>query len=232
MKITNAEIVAVAERSADVLTERRVLAAALNDPGLQRRLLLLQTVDAESEQEAPLPELDAALLGRLARLQEGMEIAARRVGREFVEQQTETSETLATSETSADRWASLVGRAQRVFTLEKRPIRLSALAPALAASEDNLQVQRESFDVEGIHIEIHQLPDTPPRLRFLVDASRSEGFRADATNAAVLALQEAGIVEFWLVTVPLNAQGIGAWEQPAPAVRGAVELLGVALVDG
>ena len=109
-------------------------------------------------------------------------------------------------------------------------MRLSALAPALAASDESLQVQRDIFDVEGVHIEIHQLPETPPRLRFLVDASQAEGFLAEEVSAATLALQEEGVLELWLVTVPLNAEGRGLWEQPAPAVRGAVGLLGVALV--
>ena len=63
-----------------------------------------------------------------------------------------------------------------------------------------------------------------------MDASRTEEFLAEGVSAATLALQEEGILELWLVTVPLNAQGRGVWELPAPAVRGAVELLGVALV--
>ena len=217
MKITNADIVAVAEGSADVLTERRVLAAALHDPGLQRRLALLRAVEMEDE---PLPTLSSA---RLARLQEGMEIGARRVGREFLARQEVAP--------APPGWAArLGGRVRRVLLWEGRRVGLSALAPALAAPDESLRVQRDSFEVEGVHIEIHQLPETPPRLRFFVDASRTEEFLAEGVSAATLALQEEGVLELWLVTVPLNAQGRGVWELPAPAVRGAVELLGVALV--
>lgn len=217
MKITNADIVAVAEGSADALTERRVLAAALYDPGLQRRLALLRAVEVEDE---PLSEVSPA---RLARLQAGMEIGARQVGREFLERQEVAP--------APPEWvARLGGTVRRVLLWESRRVGLSALAPALAAPNESLQVQRDSFEVDGVHIEIHQLPETPPRLRFFVDASRTEEFLAEGVSAATLALQEEGILELWLVTVPLNAQGRGVWELPAPAVRGAVELLGVALV--
>ncbi|WP_309712293.1 hypothetical protein [Armatimonas sp.] len=215
MKITNEQIIAVAEGSADALTERLVLAAALHDPALQRRLTLLRSVDADEE---PLPQIAPA---RLARLTEEMEVAARRVGREFAEAQA----------TPSPSWfAAVGGTLRRSFTLERRSVRLSALAPALAASDETLQVQRDIFDIEGVHIEIHQLPENPPRLRFLVDAHRAEGFLAEEVSAVTLALQEEGGLDLWLVTVPLNAEGRGLWEQPAPTIRGAVGLLGVALV--
>jgi hypothetical protein len=220
MKITNEQIIAVAEGSADVLTERLVLAAALHDPALQRRLTLLRSVDAiEAEaDEEPLPQLAPA---RLARLTEGMEVAARRVGREFQESQVAPSPS----------WLAAVrGTLRRSFLLQRRSVRLSALAPALAAATESLHVQRDVFDVDGMHIEIHQLPENPPRLRFLVDASQAEGFLTEEVSAATLALQEEGVLDLWLVTVPLNAEGRGLWEQPAPTVRGAVGLLGVALV--
>ncbi len=217
MKITNAEIVAVAEGSADALMERRVLAAALYDTSLQRRLALLRAVDAEDER---LPEVSPA---RLARLQEGMEIGARRVGREFLERQE-------VAPASPDWVAGLSGTVRRVLLWESRRVGLSALAPALAAPDESLQVQRDSFEVDGVRIEIHQLPETPPVLRFFVDASQAEEFLSEGVSAATLALQEEGILELWLVTIPLNAQGRGVWELPAPTVHGAVELRGVALV--
>lgn len=221
MKITNAEIIAVSEGSADSLTERRVLAAALSDPGVQRRLALLRLIDTEPE---PLPELAPA---RLAQLQEALEIGARRVGREFVEHQAAG----ATAEPTPATWLATLGQTLRqALTPESRPLRLSALAPALAAPEDSLEVQRESFLLDGVRVEIHQLPETPPRLRFLLDASQSEVFLMGGATQATLALQEEGVLPLWLVTVPLSAQGRGLWEQPAPAVRGAVTLLGVALV--
>lgn len=215
--ITNAEIVAVADGSADTLTERRVLAAALGDSKVRRRLALLQAVAAETD---PLPELSAV---RQATLTEGLGVAARRVGREYLERQVAAEARPSWLETFA-------GTVHRVLSFEKHRFTLSALAPALAASVPPLHVQREVVEAQNVRLEVHQLPDSPPRLRFYVDASAAPEFLADDVSGVALALQEEGSLGLEILVVPVNAQGVGVLEIPARTVRGGVNLLGVALV--
>ncbi|WP_395094742.1 hypothetical protein [Armatimonas sp.] len=219
-KITNTEIVAVVEGNADTLTERRVLAAALHDVGVRQRLALLKAVAAETE---PLPRLSAALQ---TQLQENLAIAARRVGREYAERQRAGSDSA-----SLPGWLeTFTGTVRRVLTLEKHRFGLSALAPALAASVAPLSVQREVVEAQKVRLEVHQLPDSPTRLRFYVDASASPEFLSEEVTGVALALQEEGNLELQILIVPVNAQGRGALEILAPAVQGGVSLLGVALV--
>ena len=219
-KITNTEIVAVAEGSADTLTERRVLAAALHDARVRQRLTLLKSVAAETEL---LPTLTDALQ---TRLQENLAIAARRVGREHAERQAADS----VSESLPGWLETFTGTVRRVLILEKHRFGLSALAPALAASAASLRVQSEVMEAQNVRLEVHQLPGSPMRLRFYVDASASPEFLSEEVTGVALALQEEGNLELQILIVPVNAQGRGALEIPAPAVQGGVSLLGVALV--
>lgn len=219
-KVTNEEIVAVADGSADGLTERRVLAAALRDPAVRRRLTLLREVEQET---APLPVLSPAVV---AQQQESLRILARRVGREYQEKRS------APTEPALDWRARLGERVRKVLTFPAQPLHLPALTPALAASESPLQVLRVSVTLQEIQLEVHQLPTEPPQLRFYADASASAEFIAGETSGVAIALQERGASDFWIEVIPLNEQGRGALELAAPLVEGSVELLAAALVTG
>jgi hypothetical protein len=220
-KITNEELVAVAEGVADALVERRVLAAALTDSRIKQRLDFLRAIDQDQE---PL-ELSELPISRVQALKESMAITARRVGREFQERVG------ASESVPRDDWQQSLGtRLRHVLAIVPRRLTLPCFAPALAASEPSLQVQRESLEADSVRIEVHQLPETPPRVRFYADASGSQEFHADETSGIALAFCEAGTRELWIEIVPLNTEGRGVLERLAPAVRGSVELVGVALV--
>ena len=216
-KITNAEIIAVAEGTADRVTQRRVLAASLQDGAVRRRLVLLESLATVQD---PLP---ARSLTQQQALHDALLDAARRVGREYRE-----SSTLALPP-----WLQELGsRVRQVLSLESHTFRLPALAPALAASAPTLRVQREVLELQGIRLEVHQLPDTPPRLRFVVDAGASSDFLSEEVTGVALALQEDGNLELQILVVPINSQGRGVLELMPPETRGIVSLLGVALVTG
>jgi hypothetical protein len=217
-RVTNEELVAVVEGSADARTERRVLAAALEDPAVRRRLDLLRTATADN---TPLPTLTA---GEITRLQENLRVAARRVGREFQERAQ------GAVEPTVD-WQKLLGaRVRHAFSLPKRRLHLPALAPALAAPMPPIQVKREALETQGIHLEVHQLPEEPPRLRFYADASTAVEFIAGETTGVALALREVGATDLWVEVIPLNEEGRGVLELAAPLVQGGIELLAAALV--
>lgn len=217
-RVTNEELVAVVEGSADALTERRVLAAALTDPTVRRRLDMLRTA---AEDTTPLPALT---LGEVARLQEDLRIAARRVGRELQER------VQGAPEPTVD-WQKLLGaRVRSVLSLPKKHLHLPALAPALAASVPSIQVRREVLATQGIHLEVHQLPGEPARLRFYADASASPEFISEETTGVALAMREVGTTKLWVEVIPLNDEGRGVQERPAPVVQGSIELLAAALV--
>lgn len=185
--ISEAELVAVAKRVAQPDTERRVLAAALHDPEIQRRLVHLQQ---------PSPPSD---------ITDVLRRATQAVAREY-------------AQAKAPWWQPFVGQLRQKLVLTPKPLRLPLLAPALAASVETLLVQREVFEQEGVHVELHQLPGTPPRLRSLVDASQCTG---TGINTVALAFQEASGEPF-VVLVPLNAQkrGLREWEVGRSGERG------------
>ena len=217
-RVTNEELVAVVEGSADALTERRVLAAALTDPRVRRRLDILRTA---AEDTTPLPALTA---GEVARLQENLRIAARRVGRELQERAS------GATEPTVDWQNTLGARVRYVLSLPKKRLHLPALVPALAAPVPPIQVQREVLETQGIHLEVHQLPGEPARLRFYADASTSTEFISGETTGVALAMREVGATELWMEVIPLNDEGRGALERVAPVVQGSIELLAAALV--
>ena len=84
--------------------------------------------------------------------------------------------------------------------------------------------------MQGVHLEVHQLPGDVIRLRFYADASAAPEFLPEEVSGVMLALEEEGKPQFLILTIPLNAQGRGVLELAAPMVRGAMSLLGVALV--
>lgn len=220
--VTNDELIAVAEGSADRLTERRVLAAALGNPALQRRLEALRAADALAA--SSLPELTTA---ERAGFHERLRVATRQVGREVEEQKVQAVELPI----ARPAWIEQVGRPlQEILRATVARITLPALVPAHAASEPSLEVIRQVLEAEKVHIEIHQLPGTPLLLRFLADASRSSAFVPNQTAGVALVFQEEGAAEPWVELIALNAEGRGFLERVAPAVTGAIELVGVALV--
>lgn len=128
-------------------------------------------------------------------------------------------------------WQKLLGARIRSFlSLPKKRLHLPALAPALAAPVPPIQVQREVLETQGIHLEVHQLPGEPAQLRFYADASTAAEFISGETTGVALALREEGATELWVEVIPLNEEGRGVLERPAPVVQGSVELLAAALV--
>ena len=218
--VTNEEIVAVADGAADRATERRVMAAALIDPQVRVRLR-----DARAMQEAPrlVAEREGGFSLRAQRLKEEMEIAVRRVARENREQ----GQIVPT----AARAGPLMPPLRRVLESVRFAVTLPCLAPASASSLTDLSVRRDLFLVDGVRIELQQLPGESPRLRAFGDASGvSGGFAATEANALELTLEGLGEL-----VIPLNSEGrgyadfsIGGPELPAP--RTSVHLTEAALI--
>lgn len=153
---TEDDVLAYLAGLADADVRRRVVTAALTDASLRARLAaqeeLLASVDAMMS--TPLePEEHAALTARAKSLR----------GRLW-----EPTDPPAAPVPLGERLRE-VGR--QALRLLPAPITLPGLAPALAApSPGSLSLHRQTFlTEEGVHIELHQLPGDPPRLRAIFD---------------------------------------------------------------
>lgn len=219
--ISNEEIVAVAEGSANREIERRVTAAALLDSSVRARLR-----EAREVQEQPLlvSEQDGGFAMRAQRLREAMEIGARRIVREHREAYSATPEAARAGPSAPSVLRRLLDKVDYALTLP-------CLAPASASSVAELSVRRDMFLVDGVRIELQQLPGEPPRVRAFGDASRVSGESSlRDIESLELTLEGLGVIQ-----IALNAQGhgyqdfvVGAGGLPAP--RRAVRLTEVALI--
>lgn len=219
--ISNEEIVAVAEGSADREMERRVTAIAIFDPAVRARLR-----EARELREMPLlvSEQDGGFAMRAQRLREAMEIGARRVVREHREAYSASSQ-------AARAGPSFPSVVRRLLDNVNQALTLPCLAPASASSIAELSVRRDMFLVGGVRIELQQLPGEPPRVRAFGDASGVPGgFSARDVHGLELTLEGLGTL-----LIPLNAQGHGyrdfvVGEEGLPAPRRAVRLTEVAFI--
>jgi hypothetical protein len=219
---SNEEIIAVAEGSADREMERRVTAVALLDSSVRARLR-----EAKELQEIPLlvSEQDGGFATRAQRLKEAMEIGARRIVREHREAYESSMGAARAGPSSSP------SPLRRVLDTVRQGVTLPCLAPASAASVAELSVRRDMFLVEGVRIELQQLPGEPPRVRAFGDASGIPGgFSASEVDGLELTLEELGTI-----LISLNAEGHGyldfvVGEGGLPTPRRAVRLTEVALI--
>ena len=233
-RITNADIAAYVEGTANKATRQRVLAASLVDVRVRERITLLQTADANTNREAvppaPLTPRVEALTTFVLDSIRALHDSRIQLRQAFANQQKGGGLWSVPEDVQAVMQEALRTISDKTLALGARvSLGLPCFAPASASSlHGSLEVIKQVVPTrDGVRIEFHQLPGTPQRFRVLVDASehhpkRSENpFTNPATepndfgyNVAYLTLEdsEGESIDRHVLVVALNAQGRGFTE--------------------
>ncbi len=228
-RVSNEEIAAVVDGTADRGTQRRVTAAALLDSSVHERLKRLRTAESAPSLVAETEDGGSFLL-RAQRLKEKMQIAARQVAREHRESYTVSSSPEARA---GPVFGGMPGLVRRTLQTLRQSVSLPCLAPASASSVGETRVRRDIFLSEGVRIELQQLPGDGARLRVFADASGvTGGFSAQDADTVALELDGVG-----MLLIALNPEGrgfadfrVGTDGAEIPAPRRAVALTGISLM--
>lgn len=255
-RVTNADIAAFVEGAASKAARQRVLAAALVDADVRRRIALLQAAEADAETDMAaevtpgVERLTAFVLDSIHEMQD----TRMQLRQAFAEWHkggglwsvSEDVHTVVqdTLRTATDKALSL---GQRI------PLGLPCFAPASASPMHNsLDVIKQVVPTrDGVRVEFHQLPGTPPRFRVLVDASEHHPGEDEIPliqttedsdfgyNVAYLTLEdsEGEKTDRHVLIVALNGQGRGFTEfslggegiYAMPQPKGQCRLIGISL---
>jgi hypothetical protein len=224
MDVTNEEIIAVADGTANSEIELRVTAAALLDARVRERLESLRTLETRPLRVA---ERDGGFAARAHRLREAMEIGARRIARELREEQAGDAPARAGPAATPPAWREGI---LRLLDIARQAVTLPCLAPGQAAPALLTEIRRDIFLFEGVRVELQQLPGEGARLRFYADASGIVGgFASLGAQQLALTLENLGTV-----FIALNLEGRGYRDlvvgQDLPHPRKAVSLVELALL--
>ena len=200
--LTNDEIAAFVEGSADRVVSRRVLAAALQSREVRARIELLREAQASYATGETAPDFPH----RAHHLRDTLTTLTR-----------QTAWDAAGYDASAANTAPFICH---LLTMVRQALTLPCLSPAFAApvaSAFQRTAPQRIDTAEGVRIEFHQLPGTTPqRLRVFVDASRlaPNPAASPAFDTAHLTLEEATASapagpRSQVLAVSLNAEGKG-----------------------